>query len=67
MYHVNFTRLLPKALVLLSLILDKQLKAFLELVKLDTSLQGKLKAAAGGLNPVDVKISINKPPIRHFL
>lgn len=83
---------------------EEQLKAFLEKVKGDTSLQEKLKAAsdlesvvaiakdtglsfstddikkvkseisdaeleaaAGGLNPIDVKISINKPLICHIL
>jgi len=83
---------------------EEQLKAFLEKVKGDTSLQEKLKAAAdsdavlaiakdagfsisaddlknaqseisdaeleaaaGGLNPIDVEISLNNPLICHIL
>ena len=83
---------------------EEQLKAFLEKVKGDTSLQEKLKAAsdlesiiaiakdtglsfstddikkvkseisdaeleaaAGGLNPIDAKISINNPLVCHIL
>ena len=83
---------------------EEQLKAFLEKVKTDTSLQEKLKAAAdsdaalaiakdagfsisaddlknaqseisdaeleaaaGGLNPIDVEISLNNPLICHIL